>query len=101
MESSPYDTRPSEKVLLPTLVLAGATVVSATTKKVGSAVVLTLAACTATTAVLGWLARDSRFEQVRGLLLARKASSSGDGDDGDRQSEHPPALTSDDDHPPD
>ena len=61
---------------------------------------LTLAGCTASTLVLGYVVKDARLEVLEDIALSRQPGGS-DGADGDQPTEKPAEIGPEDDHPPD
>jgi hypothetical protein len=100
LKTTPYDRRPSEKVLVPALAQATATAVACLTRGVRDRISLTLASCTAATLVLGYVVKDARLEVLKDIALSRHAAGS-DGDDGDQPTEKPAEIGPEDEHPGD
>jgi hypothetical protein len=85
---------------VPALAQATATAVACLTRGVRDRVSLALAACTASTLVLGYVVKDARLGVLEEIALSRQGAG-GDGDDGDRPTEKPAEIGPEDDHPPD
>ena len=102
MKATPYDGRPSEKVVYPAVLQALLVAVLAARRGLGDRATLAAAACTAITTVVGFCLTDLRFEALRRIVLSsaeRAKEGASDGWDGDRPDERPPALTEADQHP--
>jgi len=98
VKTTPYDRRPSEKILLPVLAQATATAIACLTWGVRDRITLALAGCTASTLVLGYVVKDARVEVLSDIALSRQAAG-GNGDDGDQPADRPAEIGPEDDHP--
>jgi hypothetical protein len=103
VKATPYDDRPSEKVVYPAVLQALVVALLAVRRGLGDRATLAAAACTAITTVVGFGLTDLRFEALRCIVVStaeRAKEGATDGWDGDRPDERPPELTEADQHPP-